>query len=130
MPDKAPETYYEMWLKKAEEDELSLGPVLREGAPSTACFLAQQMAEKLLKGLIVFNKKEFPKTHDLSILMNLCKSEAADIAILQKDLEFLNDFYTEARYADDYHTFTKKEAEEAFKRALKVKEYVMSKIKL
>ncbi|MEK6645737.1 MAG: HEPN domain-containing protein [Candidatus Firestonebacteria bacterium] len=53
---------YQEWFVKAEEDELSINAILTEkGAPSTACFLAQQMAEKYIKGFLVFHKKEFPK---------------------------------------------------------------------
>ncbi len=46
---KHDELYLE-WFRKADDDELSLTVILREGgAPSTACFLAQQVAEKYLK---------------------------------------------------------------------------------
>ncbi len=124
-----PMTYYAMWLEKAHEDEVSLGPVLREGSPSTACFLAQQMAEKLLKALIVFYGKEFPKTHDLSVLMKLLGENAADITLIEGDLKFLNEFYTESRYADDYHIFSKKDADQAFMRAMEVKNFVVGKLK-
>lgn len=53
------------WFEKAEEDALSLRAVLKEGAPITACFLAQQMAEKYLKGLLAAHHVEFPKVHNL-----------------------------------------------------------------
>ncbi len=55
---------YVKWFEKAEEDELSGRAVLKEGAPSTGCFLAQQMAEKYMKGLLVFHHKDFLKVHD------------------------------------------------------------------
>ena len=42
---------YASWFSKADEDELSVRAVLKEGAPSTACFLSQQIAEKYLKGV-------------------------------------------------------------------------------
>jgi len=36
------------WIKKAGEDELSINAIIKNegGAPSTACFLSQQAAEK------------------------------------------------------------------------------------
>lgn len=49
------------WLTKADEDELSARAVLKEGAPSTACFLAQQIAEKHLKALLISRGLNFPK---------------------------------------------------------------------
>jgi len=44
------------WFLKARDDELSAKDILtdREGAASTVCFLSQQMAEKYLKGYLVF----------------------------------------------------------------------------
>ncbi len=54
------------WFAKADDDEKSIRAILKEGgAPSTACFLSQQIAEKYLKGLLVFLGKSFPKIHDL-----------------------------------------------------------------
>lgn len=57
------EEIYQEWLKKAEDDELNAKSILkhRDGTPSGVCFLSQQIAEKCLKTLLVFNKKEFPK---------------------------------------------------------------------
>lgn len=65
MPDKA---NVSEWFEKAADDELSIRAILREGAPSTACFLSQQMAEKYLKGMLVFHGRFSPKVHDLLIL--------------------------------------------------------------
>lgn len=44
------------WFKKAQDDELSCEDILddRRGAPSTVCFLSQQLAEKRLKGYLVY----------------------------------------------------------------------------
>lgn len=57
----------EEWFSKAKDDEMSAKDILqdREGAASTVCFLAQQMAEKYLKGYLVFQGKDFPKIHQL-----------------------------------------------------------------
>lgn len=56
------------WFGKADEDEISAQAVLKNGSPSTACFLSQQIAEKYLKALLVFSNKPFPKIHDLTVL--------------------------------------------------------------
>lgn len=62
-----PETNYLNWLGKAEEDELSMRAILSGGgAFSTACFLSQQMAEKYLKGFLVFSRHSSPKVHELT----------------------------------------------------------------
>ncbi|MBF0345386.1 MAG: HEPN domain-containing protein [Nitrospirae bacterium] len=78
-----PNEIYARWFKKAEEDELSVRAIFRgEGFPGTVCFLAQQMTEKYLKGFLTFQRKSFPKTHDLLELLTLAlpsQPEAKDL---------------------------------------------------
>jgi HEPN domain-containing protein len=126
MSDDRAKTYRE-WARKAEEDELSIQAVLREGAPSTACFLAQQMAEKYLKGLLVFHGKRLPKVHDLLQLETLLLDIIPDIRSIHDDLDFLNRYYVETRYPGDYPEFTKEEGQRAYEAALRVKAFVMKK---
>ena len=122
------EAGYSSWIKKAEEDELSVGAVLRAGAPSTGCFLAEQMAEKCLKALLVFYRKDFPKVHDLLDLETRLLGVAPEIERFHSDLDFLNRYYIETRYPGDYPEFTKEECEKAFEAALRVKRFVTDKI--
>lgn len=116
------------WMDKAEEDEISIRAILKEGAPSTACFLSQQLAEKCLKGLLVYYKKKFPKVHDLLELETLLIEADKDIKDIHPALEFLNRYYIETRYPGDYPEFFREEAEQAFEFALQVKNYVLNKI--
>lgn len=116
------------WIAKAEEDEKSIYAVLKEGAPSTACFLAQQMAEKYLKGLIVFFGKDFPKVHDLLELESILLSFVSDISFVHKELNELSSYYIETRYPGDYQIFTNRDAEQAYQAALRVKEFVLGKM--
>lgn len=62
------------WVAKAEEDLLMARSALRRKVPltSSACFHAQQCAEKYLKAILVAQGRSFPKTHDLLGLSNLC----------------------------------------------------------
>jgi len=125
------EKNYLKWFKKANEDELSVKSILddRDGAPSTVCFLSQQIAEKYLKGLLVFFNKEFPKMHDLIDLEELILTFDQDIKEFEKDLDFLNRFYIESRYPGDYPEFNWNDAEGAYKGAKRIKEFVLNKIK-
>lgn len=120
--------WYLDWFKKAGEDELSIRAILKEGSPSTACFLSQQMTEKLLKGLLVFYKKEFPKLHDLLKLKDLFLDIAPGINQLNSNLKLLNRYYTEARYPGDQEEFSKQDAEEAFEAAMRVKDFVLERV--
>lgn len=125
------EKNYLSWLRKANEDGLSAEAILKDkdGAPSTVCFLSQQMAEKYLKGLLVFYEKEFSKIHDLIKLEELLLDIEPDIEKLDRELDLLNRYYIETRYPGDYPEFTWEDAEEAYKSAKKIKKFVLENIK-
>lgn len=121
----------EEWISKASEDEANAKSILthRDGTPSGTCFLSQQMAEKYLKGLLIFYKKEFPKIHDLIALETLLLEVVSEIKDLHDDIKLLNRYYIETRYPGDYAEFSWQDAEEAFGSATKIKEFVLKKIK-
>lgn len=61
------------WFRKGESDLLTAGRALAsEGPYDTACFHAQQVAEKYLKGLLAFLEQPIPRTHNLEELQQLC----------------------------------------------------------
>lgn len=62
------------WIAKAEADFVSMSRevlVTDSANPDLVCFLAQQSAEKYLKGLLCETSTSFPKTHDLNKLSDL-----------------------------------------------------------
>lgn len=122
------ETGHLEWIDKAMEDELSTQAILKGGAPSTACFLSQQIAEKCLKALLVFHKKSFPKVHDLLELETLLLEPEPDIRFVHRDLALLNRYYIETRYPGDYPEFSPAEGHAAFEAALRVKKFVLEKV--
>lgn len=126
MPDSL---LYREWFDKAADDELSAQVVVEEGAPSTACFLAQQLAEKYLKGLLVYFKKDFPKVHDLLELETRLLKDVDAIHTIHEDLQLLNRYYIETRYPGDYPEFTQRDSVEALEAALRVKQLVLECIK-
>ncbi len=119
------------WFRKAEDDEKSIRAILKEnGAPSTACFLSQQLAEKYLKGLLVFFGRPFPKVHDLLQLETLLLGSEPEIKTLHEHLIVLNRYYIETRYPGDYQQFDLSEAQTAFDAALQVKQHILQKTNL
>jgi len=65
------------WIEKAEHDlknaEHTL--TLEQDCPfDTICFHAQQCAEKYLKALLVSQSLDFPRTHDMRLLVQLVMS--------------------------------------------------------
>ena len=62
------------WLIKADAD-LKIGKdEMQTDDPVTdiVCFHMQQCCEKYLKAFLIFNGREYPKIHRLSVLINLC----------------------------------------------------------
>ena len=117
---------YASWLQKSSEDEQSARILLEKGGiPNTICFLTQQMGEKLLKAVLVFEGIEFQKMHDLLALENSLRGPHDDIEHIHNDLIMLNRYYITTRYPGNYPTFSLPEAQEAYQAALRVKRFVM-----
>lgn len=117
------------WLAKAGEDEQSIRAILKEdGAPSTACFLAQQMVEKCLKSLLTFHGKAFRKVHDLLQLAAELQEVEPAVQELLDDLKVLNRYYVSTRYPGDFPEFTMPECQKAFEAAQRVRQFVVDQM--
>lgn len=119
------------WLKKAKDDELNARSILKhqDGAPSGVCFLAQQMAEKILKAYLLKMSGDYPKIHANDKLLELSLKFDKSFLKLKDEAIYLADFYISSRYPDAYYDFSWLEAAEAFKKAIKIKSFVLKKIK-
>ncbi|MFA6393745.1 MAG: HEPN domain-containing protein [Patescibacteria group bacterium] len=119
------------WFKKAGDDELNIRSILknRDGAPSGICFLSQQMAEKYLKALLIFFDLELVKIYDLIKLSLFLEKDAPQVKEIGKEAAMLNQYYIATRYVGDFPDFSWKDAEDAYSAAIKIKEFVLSKLK-
>ena len=88
------------WVARAEEDFALARTALRRKQPlaSGACFHAQQCAEKYMKALLISKSADFPKTHDLLLLNNLCSISGILLEIDPKHLNTLTDYAVRTRY--------------------------------
>lgn len=88
------------WIRRAEEDFTLARAALRRKQPlaSGACFHAQQCAEKYMKALLLSRGADFPKTHDLLLLNNLCSANGILLQIEPRHLNTLTDFAVRTRY--------------------------------
>ncbi len=114
------------WIERAEDDLRNAEHTLRlkENCPLwTVCFHAQQCAEKYLKGLLILRSIDFPKTHDLVVLLNLAGGPQA-VGVDLLDVEPLNRYPVEARYPGDWDPVDRGEAEQSVGMARKVREVV------
>jgi len=120
-----------LWKIKAEHDIKAAEKELFSIDPLTdiVCFHAQQAAEKYLKYFLV-SKGEVPsKTHNLKELLIKCISFDEEFKQLDYII-FMTEYAVEMRYPDDFYIPTIKEANEAYKAALNVSKFVLSKISI
>jgi HEPN domain-containing protein len=104
-----------LWrLRCAQEDLVAADKLLadRSVARRHSCRLAQQAAEKVLKPILVFIQKEFPRTHDLDEIRKMIPSDWAVVAEFP-DLAGLTEWAVEGRYPGDWPDATAEDAQNA-----------------
>ena len=119
------------WLARADNDLETAKFLFASGRPffSAICFHSQQAAEKYLKALLTWHQIEFPKTHDLDLLLTLIASIDSALAASLTEVALLNPYGVEIRYPGDVPETTGKDAEEAMRLADKVQEAISLALK-
>ena len=88
------------WIQKAENDLTNAAHALKLGAKcptDTVCFHAEQCVEKYLKAYLSLAAIDFPKTHDIRLLLALFPKDARPELALE-DQRNLTAYATGARY--------------------------------
>lgn len=119
-----------LWVQKAEHDlrnaEYTL--TLLEDCPfDTICYHAQQCVEKYLKALLIWNTQDFPKVHDLRLLLQKA-SLVTHISFEIEKVLSLNRYAAEARYPVTWEPISQSEAEEAVAIAKTVREEIRKRL--
>jgi len=120
------------WLAQADAD-LAAGQRNRESA-FLACFLAQQSAEKALKGLLQWSRGDHQRIHLIASLLDECALAGPVPEALDAAARTLDKYYTTTRYPDalDYalpaESFSVREADEALRIAGEVASYVRKRL--
>lgn len=111
------------WIERAEEDYIMARSALRRKRPLaySACFHAQQCAEKYLKALLVVKASVFPKTHDLLVLRDLVEKAGVTITVEAQQLQILSDYAVWTRYPGEDPTV--EDAQEAMAIAKRVRHF-------
>ena len=118
------------WIKIADRDliaaeqGLKANIIISEGV----CFHCQQAVEKYLKAFLVKYQIEFPKTHSIMTLINLCSEVDNSFNEELSHIDILTDYAVEIRYPDEWYEPTIEEAEEAYGLALEVKKFIRDKL--
>lgn len=116
------------WLRMADEDLAALGLALdAQQALGTVAFHAQQAAEKTLKAYLIWRGADFPFTHSLPRLLELCRVHDAAFGSLAREAELLTPYAIRPRY-DPLFRPTVEEAREARSAALVIKDFVLQRL--
>jgi|SRR5580692_831423 HEPN domain-containing protein len=116
------------WIEKADHD-LIAAKLIIDHQPvilDIACFHCQQAVEKFLKTFLVFKREEFPRTHNLDLLLQSCASHNSAFGLI--DLKNLEDFAVRGRYPHDFLIPDPAETKDFYQIALEVKALVLKEI--
>ena len=118
------------WVEKAEADLFAAAGLLKLGQKRSweaTCFHAQQCVEKYLKGLLVWRGEPFPRTHDLTALMELLPpADRPDLSPDEQDR--MTRYATITRYPGDYDPLMLSEARNAVKIARRIRREVRKRL--
>ena len=116
------------WLLKAEADLASARLCLSAGeALDTACFHAQQAAEKYIKAYLIACEVPFPFIHNLEKLVELCISRDPSFWQIRTMAQNLTPYAVELRYDLEFWP-SAETAQKALDMALAIREFVLTRI--
>lgn len=120
------------WIKKAEEDFVAaerLARIRKARVWNVVCFHCQQCVEKYLKAYLQEKGRDIPKTHNLSLLLDLLLPQEPLWEALRHSLNLLNGFAVEFRYPGESATLKDARSALALCKKLRItfRESLMSK---
>jgi len=111
------------WLKFAERDyeiALHLSKTFHPLPVENICYNCQQATEKAIKGILILHKGDYPRTHDIESLHELCKEAGTDFGLTLSMTRTLTRFAKKSRYPDDVFDFTETDTEIGLKYAKQI----------
>lgn len=112
-------------IKKGDSDLADASrTVASEGPYDTACFRAQQAAEKYLKAYLAWRGETIPRTYDLEELQRLCLAIEPVPGLIDLDLTELTAYAVELRYDAEFWP-PEPTAREAVRLAEKVRKVIL-----
>ena len=116
------------WWRKGDSDLENARMCVDTGrALDTACFHAQQAAEKYLKAYLSLKQVDFPFLHNLAALVEICKDEDETFAGIRAPAESLTPYAVEARYDEDFWP-DMDTAREAVRQAGEIRAFILSRL--
>jgi HEPN domain-containing protein len=115
-------------MRKAESGLRAVQMLLQSKSTlDTACFHAQQAAEKYLKAYLIAWDIDFPFTYDLRRLPDLCEERDDRFSALVREAETLTPYAVELRYDISFWP-SQERAEDAHDAALTAKRLVVERL--
>ncbi|MCL1884027.1 MAG: HEPN domain-containing protein [Defluviitaleaceae bacterium] len=111
------------WLKFAERDyeiALHLSKTFHPLPVENICYNCQQATEKAIKGILILHKGDYPRTHDIESLHELCKEAGTDFGLTLSMTRTLTRFAKNSRYPDDVIEFSETDTEIGLKYAKRI----------
>ncbi len=91
------------WIRKADSDLANARLcVASSTALDTACFHAQQAAEKLIKAYLIAYGLPVPFIHNLEKLVELCEQQEASFQSMKALGQALTPYAVQLRYDEDF----------------------------
>lgn len=122
------------WLEQAMEDLKWAEDLALRGGYYLACFLAQQAAEKALKGYLYARGEEIVLGHSVERLCHAAVVHDRDFSEKCGTWAILDSYYIPTRYPNNLpdsipaRVYTEKAAQEAVKLAREVVEFIEAKL--
>jgi HEPN domain-containing protein len=116
------------WLVKANND-LQAAKKLSEEQEiygDVAIYHCHQSAEKAIKGFLILHNQNFPRTHDIRLLVQLAILINPSFDAYQDTSEILTPYATEFRYPSDVMEPTAEELQEALDKADEFFSFIIS----
>lgn len=117
------------WFDSAESDRAYAEVGLKENYifPQVG-FLCQQVAEKYLKGFLIWHRLTPPRIHELPKLLDECVSIDPELEKLREACEALTAFYIDSRYPPHIPEYTKEDLHDAFQLATRIRDVIRTVI--
>ncbi len=118
------------WVLKAESDLKTAAVLLRikrECPTEVICFHAQQCVEKYIKALLVLNAIEFPRTHQIGVLLTLVPIQIRP-TLTPEEQERLTEYAVTTRYPGDYDPISHEEARQTVQIARRLRNQVRRRL--
>ena len=129
-PEEVRAEFTREWLQKAEGDFKTAAHLLQGGVDflDGAAFHSQQSTEKYLKAFLVWHQIEFPKTHDIEVLLKIAGKADDKIPEILREAAILTPYGVDYRYPGDYPNVSRRDAEQALRLAERVRTEIRNRL--